>query len=296
MKTLKYLGQIMFLILVITSCKKDNEETTHKIPGYFVLAELNNNESSSLKSAKNSSISSFDFGDLKASKEFYFILVNGGDYPIFNISLSTDNSHFNIRPSRVDQLSGGTLISNSKNTGIVPILTLGITHGINLSGVGYDDLLPMGDNKSVLTITGETIENGDTIKISNSFDISVNAKVMDIELYEGSNKIDIAHSTRSISSNLGGLGFLRAYSINDTSMISLKNTGNVDIDLYYGDIMGAQENHILLTQSDSVSLNLPDFFTAFILNSKGTITENSRIQLGNDGKGYFSIIKDNHIQ
>jgi hypothetical protein len=294
MKTLKYLGQIVLLIFVITSCKKNNDEVTKKVPGYFVLAELNNNESLSLRIAKSTSTSSYEFGDLRASKEFFFLLTNGGDEPIFNITLSTDNSQFTIRPSQVDKLYGGTLNSNAENTGIIPILTLGINHGTNLNGVGYVDLLPMGVNTSVLTITGQTIDNGDTIEISNSFDISVNAKVMDIELYEGSNKINMENRSKSIATTLGGLGFITYYSIYDTSMIHIKNIGNVDIDLYYGDILGVQDNHILLLQSDSVSLMPSYIFTAIVLDSKGTITENSRISLGNDGKGYFCFIKDNH--
>ena len=293
MKTLKYLAQIMLLIFAVSSCNKDNDEANKSTPGYFILAELNNNESSSLKSTENISTSTFDFGDLKASKEFFFLLVNGGDEPIFNITLSTDNSQFNIRPSQIDQISGGTLLNIAENTGIIPILTLGITHGTNLNGVGYDDLLPMGINTSVLTITGQTIDNGDTIEISNSFDISVNAQVMDIELYEGPDKINIANPNGSSSSNLGGLGFLRFYSVYDTSTISIKNIGNVAIDIYYGDT-DIQNNHIMISQSDSISINPVDFHTVIVLDSKGTITDNSRIQLGNDGKGYFEIIKDNH--
>jgi hypothetical protein len=282
----------MVLILAHSSCNKD--EISKETPGYFVIAELKNSESSSLKSTNGTLTSSFDFGDLKASKEFFFLLMNGGDKPIFNITLFTDNSQFNIRPSHVDQLPGGTLLSNAVNTGIIPILTLGITHGINLNGVGYDDLLPMGVKTSVLTITGQTIDNGDTIEISNSFDFSVNAKVMDIELYEGSNKINLENRTTSVATPLGGLGFITYYSIYDTSMISIKNIGNVDIDLYYGDITGTQDNHILLSQSDSISFKPTDYLTAIVLDSKGTITIPSKIPMGDDGKGYFCINKNNH--
>ncbi|MCX6268809.1 MAG: hypothetical protein NTW16_15900 [Bacteroidetes bacterium] len=293
MKTLTYLAQIIFLIFTLSSCNKDNDNIKKRTPGYFVLAELNNSESSSLKSTKNVSSSSFDFGDLKASKEFYFLLVNGGDEPIFNIALSTDNSHFAINPSQINQLSAGTLITNVENSGIIPILTFGITHGTNLNGVGYSELLPMGINTSVLNITGQTINNGDTIDINNSFNITVNAQVMDIELYEGSDKINLTTPKGSVSSNLGGLGFIRVYSIYDTSRISIKNIGNVTIDLFYGDPY-IQNNHIAIFQSDSVSIKLADFINMLVLDSKGTITDNSRIQLGNDGKGYFSIVKDNH--
>jgi hypothetical protein len=293
MKTLLFLAQIMFLVVALSSCNKDDKEINKKTPGYFVLAELNNNAGASLKSSKNIQATGFDFKDLKASKEFFFLLVNGGDEPVFNIRLSADNSQFNISPSQLNQLSGGTLINNAENTGIIPILTLGITHGTNLNGVGYVDLLPMGTNTSVLTISGQTIDNGDTIEINSSFNISVNAQVMDIELYEGLSKISITNPKGSVSTNLGGLGFMRYYSVYADSTISIKNIGNVDIDLSFGST-GIDDSHITISRSDSVSLNLPDFINFITLDSKGTITNNSRIQLGIDGKGYFSIIKDNH--
>jgi hypothetical protein len=291
MKILKYFLPIMVSTLALLSCNKD--EPKKETPGYFVITELTNSESSSLKSTKSTSTSSFDFGDLKASKEFFFLLMNGGDKPIFNISLSTDNSQFSIRPTQVNKLSGGILLNNAVNTGIIPILTLGITHGINLNGVGYVDLLPMGANVSVLTITGQTIDNGDTIEISNSFDISVNAKVMDIELYEGSDKINMENRTGYAALPIGGLGFVSYYSIYDSSMISIKNTGNVDIDLYYGNVE-AQDNHILISQSDSVSFKPSDSYAVIVLDGNGTITRYSKIPIGDDGKGYFCLIKDNH--
>jgi hypothetical protein len=262
------------------------------------LAELNN-KNSSLESAKSVAASNFDFGDLKASKEFFFLLVNGGNEPIFNITLSTDNSQFDVNPSQVPELSGGTIISNAENTGIIPILTLGITHGTNLNGVGFDDLLPMGVNSCVLTITGQTLDNGDTVDISSSFDFSVNAKVMDIELFKDGDIIDIENPTGSVFAtalaNLGGLGSLRYYSAWDTSAISIKNTGNVGIDVYYGDESN-QDNFVSIQESDSVSIDMPNFITVIVLDSKGTITENNRIQLGNDGKGYLSVIKNNQPQ
>jgi hypothetical protein len=294
MKTLKFLAQIILLIIAISSCNKDNNEVNERTPGYFILAELNNNESSSLKSTENISTSTFDFGDLKASKEFFFLLVNGGDEPIFEIALSTDNSQFNIRPSQVDQLSGGTLLDIAENTGLIPILTLGITHGTNLNGVGYDNLLPMGINTSILTISGKTIDNGDTINISNSYDILVNAQMMDVELYEGSSKINLTNPDSYGSWEQGGLGWIRIYYVNDTCTISIKNIGNVDIDLYYGNRIN-QNNHMLISQSDSISINPVDLQTIIILDSKGTITDNTRIQLGSDGRGILQIMRINDL-
>lgn len=128
MKTLNHIAPVILLVFILSSCNKNYEEVNEKKPGYFVLAELNNNKSSTLESSKSISASNFDFGDLKASKEFFFLLVNGGDEPIFNITLSTDNSQFDVNPSQLDELAGGTIINNAESTGIVPILTFGIKH------------------------------------------------------------------------------------------------------------------------------------------------------------------------
>lgn len=294
MKTLKRLFALIVLISFISSCNKEkmNDDINSKTPGSFSLTRIESTKSSYLKSSQTNVTSVMDFGDIKASKEFYFLLSNGGDEPIFDISMIMDNSSFNINPKTIDYLTGGLLL-HEENTSIIPMLTVGITHGINLNGVGFSDLLPMGENFSTLAVTGKTIDNGDTIEITSNFDFSAYARVMDIELYEDNSKINLEVPRGSVSSNLGGLGFIRYYSVYETSNISVKNTGNISINLYYGDT-DSQNQTVTLNQSDSVTIALSDFINVLVLDSKGTITENSRIQLGDNGKGYIAIIKDNH--
>ena len=290
----------LFVLIVLTSfifsCSKDNVniEVNTNTPGSFSLTKVETTKSASLKSAQTKSSSVFDFGDIKASKEYYFLLSNSGDEPIFDINLNLDNSSFNINPKTIDYLSGGIFLKE-ESTSIIPMLTLGITHGINLNGVGYSDLLPMGENSSTLEIKGKTIDSGDTIEITSNFDFSAYARVMDIELFEDNSKINLEspRGSGAMSSNPGGLGFIRYYSIYDTSSISVKNIGNVSIDLYYGD-PDSQTQMITLNQSDSSTIVLSDFINVLVFDSKGTITDNSRIQLGDDGKGYIAILKDNH--
>ena len=297
MKPEKKLIVILISLLIFGSCKKDKEQeiATARQPGSFNLIELKNNQKSTdLKSANKTVSSSFDFGDLKASKEFYFLLTNGGDEPIYDIHLSTNNPSFNVTPSNISSLAGGILLNNEENAGLIPMINIGIIHGTQLNGVGYTHLMPMGLNTSILTITGKTIKNGDTIMISNKFNLSVNAKIMDIKLYENSTEIDLTKPQGSVFPGLGGLGFLRLYSIYDTSVISIKNIGNVSIELHYGGSSNSQSNMITLAQSDSVSLPLNSYFTHFEFDSNGTITDNSRVQLGDDGKGYLVICMDNH--
>jgi hypothetical protein len=146
----------------------------------------------------------------------------------------------------------------------IPLGSLGIIHGTQLNGVGFTTLLPMDENSATLTITGRTVENGDTIDLSSDFDFSVHAKIMDIRLFEGEQEISLTDPVGSASMggvNYGGLGFIRYYHFTSNGM-TIQNAGNVDIDI-----------HVL--EMDPLN---------------GTITGDARIQLGNDGKGYFAIL------
>lgn len=289
MNQISILVKVLIIILILSACKKD-EMIENKKPGYFILTELGNIENSSLKSSKLNENEIFDFGDLKASKEYFFLLLNGGDEPIFNISLVMDNSNFSITPSHLNEIGKGVLIDNN-NTGIVQILTLGITHGLYLNGSGYADLLPIGINTSFLTITGQTINDDDTIDITSNYDISVTALIMDIELYNNSDKIDLTKpGLGKLSTDIDGMESMRYYYVGKTGIISLKNIGNVSIDLYYGNLEN-QINILVINPSDSLMLDLPNDINILILDGKGTITDYKRIQRGIDGKGYFGITR-----
>jgi hypothetical protein len=113
---------------------------------------------------------------------------------------------------------------------------------------------------------------------------------MDIKLYDNSGEIDLTNSTHFISSGLGGLGFIRLYTAAPASPVSLKNTGNVAISINYGD---PESQNNLVTVQPSDSIELVTYFSPcslFILDSQGTISDNHRIQMGNDGRGYFGVM------
>jgi hypothetical protein len=214
--------------------KKKDDIIEKKEPGFFVLTGLKTSVKSSytdyqLKSAQTD----FDLGDLKASMTHSFILVNGGDQPIFDIVLNTDNPAFTISPGAISLLEGNARFDNTSGSGFIPLISLGIIHGTHINGFGFTDLLPKGINTSLLTITGKTIDGNDTIEISSEFEFTVNAKVMDIKLYANNSEIDLTRNYEGWSTTLGGLGFMRLYNVN-TDSLEIENTGNVDIDLTYG--------------------------------------------------------------
>ena len=116
MKNLIFL--LLGLGLIMLSCKKDNEVVTTNKPGYFVLTELRNNlKSAEIPQSLKTGQSGYDLGEVKASREFSFILTNGGNQPIFDIKMITDNRSFTISPNEIPVLEGNTNFENTSTTG-----------------------------------------------------------------------------------------------------------------------------------------------------------------------------------
>jgi hypothetical protein len=276
---------IIFIVtqVIFISCKKDDQFIEKKEPGFFVLNELK----SSMKSSGSDHVlesmqSGFNLFDVKASMNYSFILTNGGDQPIFDIILSTDNESFPISPGKISRLEGNAQFDKTSVGGFIPLISLKVIHGIHLNGVGLTKLLPMGINSSVLTISGKTLDGTDTISISAVYDLMVFAKVMDVKLYVGNSEIELTKNYEGISTTLGGLGFMRIYHVRSGNLV-IENTGNVDIDLTYGN------DHEKLEPDANIKIVMPEKNMIFKLDGNGTISDNNRIQLGNDGIGYFTV-------
>ncbi len=283
-RTLIYFGLILF---TFSGCKKDEEKPKS---GYFILTEIRNPNLKSTQTIYDEPIrTEFSLGDLRASKEFYFLISNGGENPIYNINLRTDHIQFAVTPENISMLAGSNSVGNDN---IIPLISLGILHGTQLNGVGYTDLLSKGENSAILTLTGKTIEDGDTIDLESSFGFKVNAKIMDISLYSNGQEINLLNPTSvGMFGNHGTLRYYRATS----DSIEIKNIGNVDINIS-GTSFDEIETEIdlgdiSLLQDHTINIDLSQHFIILSLDSDGTITDDSRIQLGNDGKGYLAIEK-----
>jgi hypothetical protein len=295
---MKMKNKLLMIIVLISffemiSCIKNNqeEEVVKMKPGYFILTEL---KKSDLKSANEDSIKTvFSLGDIKASKEYYFILSNGGDNSIYDIEFETDNSFFTISPEKIGELA------SAKNNGsnLIPLISLNVIHGTQLNGVGYADLLPMNNNSAKIFVSGKIVDNVDTLIIKSTFTFHVNAKVMDVRIFDNDKEIDIKTPTGSVSSNLGGLGFIRYYEVS-SGIIKISNIGNVNITCINhlsNEVMGVvikTEPKIILIDS-TIDVSLTNGLTIIELESNGTITDDERIQLGNNGKGYIGFYNTN---
>jgi hypothetical protein len=290
------LGMLAVILLIVASCNLNNVEPDKK-SGYFILTRLSQGdfENPVAQTTLKAGESDFNLGDLKASREFYFLLLNGGDEPIFDIHLQTGNDAFVITPDHLDMLPGKTTISGEDSPALIPLITLGILHGTQLYGVGYTDLLEMGGHASAIAVSGKTLAGSDTITVGDEFIVEVVARVMDISILDGQEELDLSDWDFAVSSNLGGLGFIRGYKVYHDD-IEFSNTGNVPLQVSFGDEWSVPSNNIILGPEETKSITLDDDHVYVRLNSDGTIADGNRIQLGNDGNGYLCLQYVNYIE
>jgi hypothetical protein len=182
-------------------------------PGAFGLGYMKGLSKSTANTAVKSGANvNFNLGSIKGSTAFYFLLYNTGSTPITNVTLSMADSDFTVYPSNIDTLiPGGTL-------GMLPIIKVVALHGTAFEGIGTRPLMPMGENKTILHISGTTkiMQVKDTTATMDA-GLDLVALVMNLSL-----RVDGAIQ-KNLDCYLGGKSF-------DT-MATLYNTGNVPIDI-----------------------------------------------------------------
>jgi hypothetical protein len=286
----------LILLMLISSCNMNNVEPEKKA-GYFILTRLSEQSLNNPVTEATLKAGETDFflGDLRASREFYFLLMNGGDVPIFDVRLETGNEAFIITPDHFDVLPGRTVISDDATPAFIPLITLGVMHGTQLYGIGYTDLLEMGSHSSTITVSGKTLLGTDTITVSDEFIVEIVARVMDISIQDGLEELDLTKWDFAVSSNLGGLGFVRGYDVYNDN-IELRNTGNVQLQVSFGEDWSIPSNSMVLQPEEATAIALVDDHVFLKLDSDGTVADESRIQLGNDGNGYLCLKYLSHIE
>jgi hypothetical protein len=221
---------------------------------------------------------SFELGDLRATSDFFFLLYNNSDETITSVTLESNAAAFQVSPASMEALAP------QAGVGVLPIVRVSAVHGINVSGIGIDDLMPMGTNEADITISGTSSEGQDSLTVH----LAVNAMVMDISLFNGGQEVDLLSHSGARSSTKGGLGFIRRY-LNMTDP-SITNTGNVPITVTYylddEDVIGQQ----VLEPGGSMDIAMPagDEVSLVELDSK-TVCDPDRFLMGNDGKTYFFL-------
>jgi len=293
---------LFFAVMSVASCKKDNNTDSNvvSIEGKFAISLSPITKSLKLEKA-NESVG-FDLDTLKSSKTFYFTLSNIGEEDITNVKINSDNNSFAPSPSTIQILQG-----KKNSNSLSQAFALEVTHGIRINGVGYADRMKMGDNLCNLTISGQTTDGKKTISTELIVPIKVFAKVMDIVLLYGTDTIDFSKFSYCgtvlfpDSCKNCGLDKLRMYNYN--TVIKIVNTGNVPlkISLFSNDdpTTTQPDYHtyfVLNTGATSTNLSLPlcsgsnySYIYGVSIKSDGTISDPSRLEIGNDGNSYFAL-------
>jgi hypothetical protein len=221
----------------------------------------------------------FDLGDLHASREYLFLLVNSGDTPVTDLRLSSSNPSFTVEPSRIEQLPP------QAEAVVLPIIRVGAIHGISVAGVGTTALLPVGVNTTTLDVSGSTVDaESAAMSLEVQANLRVTARVMDIELYDGDRLVNLGAAQESSSTGLGGLGFIWGYYVSDPRIV---NIGNVDIQVStYPD----GELRPPATESLPVGATL-ELEPRDVRLQSNTVADSARFQIGNDGAAYIRLVE-----
>ena len=288
-------SKVICLLLIgftLLQCSDEQAVEKEKPPVYFTLSQLQRSTSGGRSaSPAEEPKAAFALGDIHASKEFLFLLGNGAEESIFDVELTSNNSQFQVSPKKISVLAG----TKSDESALIPLVSVGAIHGVQLEGVGFTDLMPMGVNTVTVTITGKVIENGDSVEVKSTFDMNVDAKRMDVALFSENTEVDITKPEGMIT-GFGGATNLPAvaYYTFEWEKFKIKNIGNVNIKVSVVDPefnTTIASHDMAIGQTISIPELIPIVNNAIIirLDGKGTISDQSRIDIGTDGNGYFVL-------
>lgn len=283
-----YIKQTTFfiglIIIILASCNKENLKQ-----GTFEMQQITYLKNGTEQLQETST--NFNLGELYASKEFYFMLSNAGDYPITNINIVSNNEQFTVSPSQIDTLSAANQSSFSQ------AITLGILHGKVLNGVGTAPTLQQGENYATLTITGTTYDGREYVDVSFEVQIDIVAKVADISVFASAGEVDMTnYCGRRLGVEIGEYIFCTP----STEFITLKNTGNVslEVNIKYTDTINWLEYvyiDTVLNPTNTYTINNNSLSeVGVIFSGENTVVKKEKfITTDNDGLNYF-VVKVNN--
>src|SRR5512133_334507 len=302
----KFLGTTLVVssLLLIAGCSEQPasglEQTTTLNPqsGKFGLSSMGKLEKRSADAAVQAgSQVTFNLGKIKGSSGFFFLLYNVGMTPITNVTLSIDNPAYSVFPSSMDTLIPGS------DVGMLPVVKIAAFHGTPYDGVGTRPLLPMGNNKFVLHIAGnsKTTAGTDTV-IALDAEMNLDALIMDLSI-AGMNEILTPASEGGVNTsevaNIGsGITKVSNYttSCKADSIITIRNNGNVPLhcQMYRSSYVTANNNHTLEKIADTViasrsvmiqSIYVSDNSQVYYLVASGenAVVDPAKLQLNDNG-------------
>lgn len=260
----KLLGTTLIVssLLLIAGCSEQTtsgpEETTTLYPqsGKFGLSSMGKLEKRSADAAVQSgSQITFNLGKIKGSSGFFFLLYNVGMTPITNVTLSIDNPAYSVFPSSMDTLVPGS------DVGMLPVVKIAAFHGTPYDGIGTRPLLPMGNNKFVLHISGnsKTTSGTDTV-ITLDAEMNLEALVMDLSIIGINETLTpspeggvITGEVAKIESGITKVNYYST-SCNADSILLIQNKGNVPLhcQIYHSSYVTTTNNYAVVKIADTV--------------------------------------------
>lgn len=291
-ETLLLVPCLLFVTCTIDSTKSGSPSSTH-LGGSFSLVSLQDSSRSVRRDGANQRGTlpvDFDLGLLKASHEFFFILQNTGDNPISSISLEASDGYCQVTPSRI------SLLKPIGESPVIPLISVGIEHGVVLNGVGFTGVRTPGVNTFTITVKGITEStNGEPGEVTSTFSFQFNAALADLELSDGTTEVhlpDDKSGSAGSSYDIQGLGDVFIYKAKNPI---LTNSGNVVLDLYLARYDENAMKYIELSLGElapGMKKELADTMDSgnFLrINSKNTIFDPFKFQIGSRGDSFIFI-------
>lgn len=249
---MKYLLILIVVVVSFLGCHRDEPanilQPATKSSGRFSIQYANGLAKIAVVQIADTSV--FDLGDLRGTKNYYFILENTGQTPITNISLTSNDTTIDVSPSSIIRL-------DPKGTsGVIPIIKVTINHGTVIeNGIGTKPLQAMGSLSKLLHIQGSSDSAVSLDVRLNLFSYLLNFDVLQHDSLvpqfgffgQHINEYDLADSVYSIH-NTGNipLAFRRIKSLNRFR----PDTIFIPVGLTFADTIHAKnENHLFINMN-----------------------------------------------
>lgn len=226
-RIISFLGVLSFLLLAST-CSKQPPAAPEIEEPFAQLSLVNlNTEGELSKQLHYAEVGDTDinYGDIIATKELAYLVMNTGNVDVFDITFSSQ--HLEISPQLI-----GRIESNSSSEGIsaLPIVIFTALHVLQPSNVGT--LLPfeVGTLLDTIQLGYEYVVDSDTTEVLDEYSVSGTklGAIVDI-LVSGQKVQDIAIGSGGGGSWLGGYSALYLGTDIDFSKTEIVNSGNVPI-------------------------------------------------------------------
>ncbi|MGC4118693.1 MAG: hypothetical protein QM765_29875 [Myxococcales bacterium] len=168
----------------------------------------------------------FDLGDVSATKDFLFLLVNSGGAPVTDIHLTTSAGAWVVAPTTIASLAPQSGIGAS----MLPVVRVTAIHGLSESRLGAAPLLPMGAQEAALHVAGKTLDaQGAELEVTLDVVLRATARVMDLEVLCDGTPVDLRYAESMLSMDICTTLPMPNFCCNQG--FSLHNTGNVPVDV-----------------------------------------------------------------